>query len=59
MAARPGVLCYASAVPGMHAATVVFIARRPGSVLVLAYAGNGGCGTEELIYQVNIVVRGP
>ena len=54
---RPGVLCYVNAVPGAHAATVVFTAWHPGSVLVLAYAGVGGCGTEELIYEVKIVVR--
>jgi hypothetical protein len=59
LASRPGVLCYVSAVPGTHAATVVFTAWHPGSVLLLAYAGAGGCGAEELIYEVKIVVRGP
>ena len=54
---RPGVLCYASTVPGAHAATVVFTAWHPGSAPVLAYAGVGGCGTEELIYEVKIVVQ--
>ena len=49
---RPGVLCYASTVPGAHAATVVFTAWHPGSVLVLAYAGVGGCGTEGTDYEV-------
>lgn len=56
---RPGVLCTVSAVLGTHAATVVFTAWHPGSVLVRAYVGSGNCGTEELIYQVKIVVRSP
>lgn len=59
LASRPGVLCYVSAVLGTHAATVVFTAWHPGSVLVLAHAGIGGCGTEELSYEVKIVVRSP
>jgi hypothetical protein len=54
---RPGVLCDVNAVSGAHAATVVFTAWHPGSVLVLAYAGVGGCGTETLIYEVKIVVQ--
>jgi hypothetical protein len=57
LASRPGVVCYVSAVAGLHAATVVFTAWHPGSVLVRAYAGVGGCGTAELIYEVKIVVR--
>lgn len=59
VASMPGVLCYVGAVRGTHAATVVFTAWHPGSVLVRAYAGSGNCGTEELIYEVKIVVRSP
>jgi hypothetical protein len=54
----PGVLCYVSAVTGTHAATAVFIAWHPGSTLMRAFAGSGGCAAE-LIYQVKIVVRSP
>jgi hypothetical protein len=59
VATRPGVLCYVSAVPGTHAAAVVFTAWHPGPVLVRASAGSGGCGTDSLIYEVKIVVRSP
>jgi len=58
-AARPGVLCYVSAVPGTHVATAMFTAWHPGSVLVLAYAGGSACGAEERIYEAKIVVRSP
>jgi hypothetical protein len=56
-ASRPSVLCYVSAVRGRYAATVVFAARHPGPVLVIAFAGVGGCGTASDIYAVKIVVR--
>lgn len=56
-ASRPGVLCYVSAVRGRHAATVVFAAWHPGSVLVTAFAGVGACGTATYIYGVKVVVR--
>ena len=55
---HPDPACCATSAPfGVVSATVVFAARHPGPVLVIAFAGGGGCGAASDIYGAKIVVR--